>query len=135
MLPNNNLYTLKTAMVGEEDKKKFLMEVSKVQNNLLNQGFEVTLQYQAVTQGIQNLKTVHYMYIEGKKLKKASTIVPTAPKAPKEKQRIMSHLEYLKITGDLDAFRNANQMDHNSHLSLTRFINTIYNRQKGGDKE
>jgi len=70
MVPNNNLYTLKTAMVEEKDKKKFLIEVSKVQNNLLNEGCEVTLQYQAVTQGFQNMTTVHYMYIEGKKLKK-----------------------------------------------------------------
>jgi len=70
MLPNNNLYTLKTAIVETTSRQNFMSEVSQITTKMLNEGFEVTKEYAVSNSGFQNMTTTHYMYIEGKKLKK-----------------------------------------------------------------
>ncbi|QEG13604.1 hypothetical protein MARVELLAND_81 [Bacillus phage vB_BspM_MarvelLand] len=127
-----NKYTVSTAIVENANTQAFLSEVARFKDKLLNDGYEVEVQYQVIPREDNNPPR-HYMYIEGRKLNgKITTVEYTQPQpqAPQQQEKIMSHNEYINFMATIDAFKGTGQMDFNAHNSMTRFINTIYNRQK-----
>jgi len=102
---------------GDAEQNVARQAADKV-TELMNDGYTVKSQYQSSPTGKDNWRVNHQVYIEGRR------------EVKEEIPYIMTHEEYNDIMKSIDAFHRGDQMDHNSHLHMIRFINKIYQRQQ-----
>ncbi|ALA13088.1 hypothetical protein TSARBOMBA_248 [Bacillus phage TsarBomba] len=102
---------------GDAEHKVAYEAANKV-TELMNDGYAVTSQYRSSPTGKDNWRVNHQIYIEGKR------------EVKEEIPYIMTHEEYNDILSSIGAFHRGDQMDHNAHLHMIRFVNKIYQRQQ-----